>query len=117
MITVLFDLPVELDAFFEQRASRSSCASIMKYGAQPGQRGSLASLVPQGAIELWFFSIHNPCLELLPCSSHFPHFTRLSGCHRLDRNGGKQQCCEQANACDDDQRNERPAIGLIFRDD
>ena len=69
-ITVLSDLPVEPDAFFEQSGSRSSFASNMQDGAQTGQCGSSASLIPQGAGEpqALFQQWHSVCgIILLEC--------------------------------------------------
>ena len=52
-----------------------------------------------------------------PISSLSLYFTSLCGCTRLNRIGGKEECGDQANARDDDKRNEGQGVGLNFRDE
>src|SRR5436190_23825510 len=81
---------------------------------------TLTSLV-RGKTATAFISLMAPLLKVTVRLHHFQAFPPISpvcvAVPRLNRIGRKEECCDQANACYDDNRNECQAEGLIFRDE
>src|SRR6266480_4527871 len=61
--------------------------------------------------------MHVLCLKKPACSCLSPYFSSFHGCPGLLLGGGKQECCDQANACKDDHRNQGQGVGLVRRDE